>query len=964
MPREDSKESGAAASQAKALWVFGASVVPNPVSDAAGRARLVADSSASGFDRLFVSVYQGTPNSSGRLMYTDSDMAALNTAAHAAGQQVWAAYGAPDWPGFACDSGAFPVQRMAEVAAFNAVQSASERFDGVMLDVEPTITTEAQYQSLIRHYQCMRASLPSSVKLGVAINAFWDMPVVYPATGGTLKPAYQHIIDLDVDSVVVMGYRDTAGTDVCPSSDGLICLDLDEINYASSINKVGRVLVGLETLDVVPEPPKVTFFQEGHVSLAVESRKAASYFASSVAFGGFAIHNYTSMYLKGTADWPSPETAGSCSLATNVEVESSGGTTLSGYPTIKTAFDAVNAGTHTGTISIEICASTSEGTTPATLNSSGAGAASYASIYINPLVDGASITGNPATGFGVIQLKGADNVTIDGDNPNSPGVNRDLMIGNTNTATATFGSVLRIANPTPAASSSDNISFKNLLLNGNVTAGNSTLITSSGSSSDSSFGIYVGGRGGATATDAPLGIDDLASRTIPANTTVNNFVVENNAITQTGRSIAFNGNAVAQSNDVTVTGNHIGNAVAGAAAGVYSMGVTVQGTSSLDVSDNTIYIESYLNAGLSGIDVGSNNPNVSGVTIERNKILRVRNNNTITRGAFGINLVRGNGHTVRNNFVAEIANDQTAGSGSFGTTSGAFGIRLAAGTGHRIYHNSVHLTGTIPGSIQTNVTAAFMILGGAVAGADVRNNIFSNQLTGGNPAGTRHAAIMLPSGAGSSMNLTLNNNAYYQGRDAKSRLAQVGSILGNGEYEAANFNPNDNATASNFRAYSNTLSGDATNDNSSFASSSAPPFVSATDLHAPAGSLTPLESAGAAVGVVNDIDLTTRNATNPDIGADEFLAPSAANVSLGGRVMTQEGYGIRNATVTLAGGDLDTPRTAITGPFGYYIFGELRVGLTYVLTVRSKRYEFADPTRVINLDDQITSLDFTAEPPY
>ena len=103
-----------------------------------------------------------------------------------------------------------------------------------------------------------------------------------------------------------------------------------------------------------------------------------------------------------------------------VDVTATAGTTGPvTYATLKLAFDAVNAGTHQGDITMSITANTVEGVTPATLNSSGAGSALYTSVLIRPTVDGVSVSGNPVTGFGVLQLKGADNVTIDGDNPNT-----------------------------------------------------------------------------------------------------------------------------------------------------------------------------------------------------------------------------------------------------------------------------------------------------------------------------------------------------------------------------------------------------------------------------------------------------------------------------------------------------------------------------------------------------------------
>src|SRR5206468_2178818 len=102
----------------------------------------------------------------------------------------------------------------------------------------------------------------------------------------------------------------------------------------------------------------------------------------------------------------------------------------------------------------------------------------------------------------------------------------------------------------------------------------------------------------------------------------------------------------------------------------------------------------------------------------------------------------------------------------------------------------------------TDLTMAFAITATTLTGIDVRNNAFSNQLTGGNPTGasTRHAVIFLPSGGTSAMNLTLNNNGYYQGPSTSnplSLLAQVGTTGGTGEYLAANFNPGAITPANN-----------------------------------------------------------------------------------------------------------------------------------------------------------------------
>jgi len=236
---------------------------------------------------------------------------------------------------------------------------------------------------------------------------------------------------------------------------------------------------------------------------------------SVVAFGtnwgsDFAVLNFFSPKASAMIVESEPLTPfftlGTCDGGSNVDVESSGGTALAGYSTVKLAFDAINAGTHTGVINIEVCTSTTEGTTPATLNSSGAGSASYTSLNLYPIADAVTVSGNPITGFGVIQLKGSDNVTISGDNPNTAGTNRNLTISNTTTNTVIANSAIRIATAATVVTSADNITIRNSNLLGNVTSGNAAAITFTTGSSNSSFGIYVGGNGGATATDAPTAI--------------------------------------------------------------------------------------------------------------------------------------------------------------------------------------------------------------------------------------------------------------------------------------------------------------------------------------------------------------------------------------------------------------------------------------------------------------------------
>ncbi len=93
----------------------------------------------------------------------------------------------------------------------------------------------------------------------------------------------------------------------------------------------------------------------------------------------------------------------------------------------------------------------------------------------------------------------------------------------------------------------------------------------------------------------------------------------------------------------------------------------------------------------------------------------------------------------------------------------------------------------------------------------------------------------------------------------------------------------------------------------------------------------------------------------------EMLAPTAAALSLSGRVTDASGMGIRNAIMTLEGGGLTEPRYAATGSLGYYSFDGLSNG-TYFLTVNAKRHTFVVPSRAVTMTDDVTNADFVADP--
>jgi hypothetical protein len=95
-----------------------------------------------------------------------------------------------------------------------------------------------------------------------------------------------------------------------------------------------------------------------------------------------------------------------------------------------------------------------------------------------------------------------------------------------------------------------------------------------------------------------------------------------------------------------------------------------------------------------------------------------------------------------------------------------------------------------------------------------------------------------------------------------------------------------------------------------------------------------------------------------DKGAFESsFAPTAASVTIAGRVLAPSGKGVSSARVYLTDSQGET-RTALTNQFGYFRFENVAAGETYVFNVFSKRYSFQP--QVINVTQEINDLNFTA----
>ncbi|PYT01958.1 MAG: hypothetical protein DMF63_03750 [Acidobacteria bacterium] len=71
------------------------------------------------------------------------------------------------------------------------------------------------------------------------------------------------------------------------------------------------------------------------------------------------------------------------------------------------------------------------------------------------------------------------------------------------------------------------------------------------------------------------------------------------------------------------------------------------------------------------------------------------------------------------------------------------------------------------------------------------------------------------------------------------------------------------------------------------------------------------------------------------------MVPVAVNVSVSGRIFTANGFPIRNAIVSITGGNLPAGVKIQTGSFGWFSFAGLESGQTYTISVGAKRNTFA-----------------------
>lgn len=528
------------------------------------------------------------------------------------------------------------------------------------------------------------------------------------------------------------------------------------------------------------------------------------------------------------------------SIFAQISLTATGGTPAGSYATVHDAFTAINAGTHTGSIAISVNGNTTEPITPVNLAASGQGAASYTDILIKPTVV-ATIAGATTAGSAVINLDGADNVTIDGSIAVG-GTTRDLTIQNTALNTVTNVACIRLIGRITLGFGATNNTIKNCNITGN-TSGNNGL---SGSTVTATYGIYAGSTVATTMAATTGGAD------------YDNLTIQNNLITNAYYGVNVIGLvAPNQADNIQIVDNTVGSV----SARIGFKGIVGQHVVGGVVANNTVTaIEANTSISLAGIDFSGSAS--TGLAIRRNTISDIRSLNTTGWGAYGINITSGNNYSISNNVIhgVQTVNYTTS------TTFNAFGIRLAGGTGHQLYYNSVNMYGAYTTGSSTNaISAALVVTSTAVTGLDIRNNVFANKMTS-TAATPEFLAVSFPSGY-NFLNANLDRNAYFVTPSAVHFVGKIGLTVGGGN-------------SSNLLAW-RTVSqvNNATNDVNSHPGSgnSNAPFTSDVNLTIPAATVTVMESTGLPVASLglpnvdrNNVNRPAGTGTNPDLGAYEF----------------------------------------------------------------------------------------------
>ncbi len=354
---------------------------------------------------------------------------------------------------------------------------------------------------------------------------------------------------------------------------------------------------------------------------------------------------------------------------------------------------------------------------------------------------------------------------------------------------------------------------------------------------------------------------------------------------------------LASANTLNIYGNRCRNNTKSAGSGpIHCIYSNASSTVNSNIYNNEIYNNSSAGS-INGIHVTTGTYN----HIYGNKIYDLRTTSTSGSVASGILIPGGPINTyIYNNFISDVKAPNSS------DVNAVRGINITSTTANSnigLYYNTIFLNAAGTGNFgssgiyHTNSTTA------TSATLDMRDNIVVNLST---PSGTGKTVAFRRSAVNVNLNnySTLsNNNCFYSGTPSVSNVIF---------FDGTNFDQ----TIEDFKLRVTPREGGSVTENVPFVNTTTAPY----DLHVQTTIATQTESGGipvtAPIAVSIDYDGNTRNATTPDIGADEFngmgidiTAPSIIYTVLNPTTSTSN-VTLSNVTITDQSGVNVTPGTA------------------------------------------------------
>ncbi|MEP7010695.1 MAG: hypothetical protein ABJC13_10260 [Acidobacteriota bacterium] len=522
---------------------------------------------------------------------------------------------------------------------------------------------------------------------------------------------------------------------------------------------------------------------------------------------------------------------GATGASAQVDVTATAGTLTMSYTTLKGAFDAINAGTHQGTIGIGISGDTTE-TAPAVLNASGAGAAVYTTIGISPTGGAArTISGAIVAGSPLIDLNGADNVTIDGLNTGG----NSLTIANTTVSATTGTATIRfIGGATTNTITNSNLqgaATASVATNGATIFFSTDAVTTNGNDNNTISNNNIGPVGATLPSKAILGIGStttmaignsgniitnnnifdyfaaaVTSAGVATNAGCNTWSITNNRFYQTGTRTWTTGSlhnainiqnttATSGAQGFTITGNIVGFAsstqtgvytLTGAGAGAKFVGIVFNGITGgtvTNINNNTVSAISM--TGVTSSGTTSNTPFTgilaqTGLMITNGNIigsqsvtgsLTFSTTTTTATEVEGIQNFSSDDWTANTNSVGGISVTNLGASGTFTL----FGMRANTAAAKAFNAASNLVGGTVANSISlTSTGAASQVVGigsplplGTLTSNTIRN------LTSNNGTGTTTTASLIGISITATVNQTISQNTIFALSNTSATLGTV-----------------------------------------------------------------------------------------------------------------------------------------------------------------------------------------------